>query len=299
MRILVTGGSGFVGWRLVESFSAAGDTVGYTYYSTIPNRNAGETHQFQVNVLDRDRVVSVMEEFVPDVVIHAAAMTDADECERNPSQAWALNVDGTRHVAESCEHIGASIALLSSSFVFDGRDGPYMETDATNPVNKYGETKVAAESVVSNAAVDHLVCRIDQPYGWLAPWQDHTFVEWVLKQCERGEPFPVFDDWHNTPVYLRDISNAFRALLARGAQGLYHVVGPDYVSRYIWARTIAEVFGYKPELARPEDSCNADLKAPRPSTHLSNRKIRNETGYSFNSLHQGLIDMRDTADATR
>jgi len=296
MRTLVTGGSGFVGWQLVQSLAEDGHAVGFTYHSTEPTVSGLKTARFPVDIRNPDRVNAVVAEFNPDIVIHAAALTDADECERNPKRAQALNVAGTRHVVEACECVGASVAFLSSSFVFDGGDGPYVESDETNPINIYGETKVAAERIVKDAAGNSLICRIDQPYYWLTPWQEHTFVEWVLDQCNRGDPFDVFEDWYNTPVYVPDAVNVLQTLLSKDAAGVYHVVGDEYVNRYEWARTAAAVFGYDPCLVRPGDSDDAELPARRPNANLSNRKVRNDTRYGFHSIEEGLAVMRDATE---
>lgn len=293
MRVLVTGGSGFVGWRVVEFLAQVGHKVGYTYYSTPPTTTVCQVDRFQVNVRDSDQIDAVIAEFKPDVVVHAAALSDADECERKPSLAREVNVTGTRHVVKACERTDASIVFISSSFVFSGRSGPYVESDATNPLNVYGETKAKAETIVRNAASTSLVCRIDQPYDWLATWHEHTFIEWVLDQCNRGGNFLVFDDWYNTPVYLPDVAYLLNKLLSREVGGIYHLVGGDYVSRYAWACTAAEVFGYDSSIVGRGNSAEANLPARRPNVHLSNEKVIAEIGHSFHSLRDGLVAMRE------
>lgn len=284
-----------VGWDLVQRAEAADHQVTYTYHST--DRSIIEytsVDALQLDIRDEEHVREVVAQQNPDAIVHAAAMTDVDACERYPERAKAINVRGTEHVADACEATGTELLFLSTGFVFDSDGEEFVEEDPRHAINRYGQTKIEAENVVMDLAVDTTICRIDQPYSWPTSWQNETFVTWVLNRCETGDPFPVFTDWYNTPVYIPDVNRVILKLLMSDHDDVYHVSGPDFTSRYEWARLIADVFGYDPELVEEGHSDNSNLPASRPNNYLSNRKIRRETSIEFHTLEEGLYRMRNT-----
>lgn len=290
MKLLVTGGSGFVGWAFVQRANSRGHQVTLTYRSSAMTYESGDA--VQLSLPDGRQVEELCSSVQPDVVVHAGAMTDVDECEREPETARAVNVEGTRQIVDGCEKVGADLVFFSTGFVFPGSVGErYTEADEREAVNTYGRTKIEAEDAVQNASVPHLICRIDQPFGWEAPWQQQTFVSWVLDQCEQGMEFPVFDNWYNTPVYIPDCTEAVLALLERGHTGTYHVAGSDFLSRYEWARAIARRFDYDPRMIDHGHSEDADLPAQRPNTHLDTQKILGDIDCALRSIDSALASM--------
>jgi dTDP-4-dehydrorhamnose reductase len=291
MDLLVTGASGLVGWDLVHRAIDRGHNVTGTYHT-----NPVTSEQAEIVALDirnRDRVNDVIKDTEPDAVVHAAAMTDVDSCERHPDRATAINVTGTKNVVRACETVGARIGFFSTGFVFDGNGAVFQEDDDRTAVNHYGQTKILAEDAVAASEAPSTTCRIDQPYRWSTDWQQPSFVEWVLTKCEDSESFPVFTDWYNTPVYVPDCNDAVLQLLESGSIGTYHVAGSDYLSRYEWAQDIADLFGYDPASIKQGHSSEADLSADRPNNHLCNAKVRNSVDVRFRSVETALAVMAE------
>jgi dTDP-4-dehydrorhamnose reductase len=177
--------------------------------------------------------------------------------------------------------------------VFSGDDHLYVEDSTRNPINTYGETKVASEDLVRNAATPSLIVRIDQPYGWSVDWQTPSMVEWVLEGLQEPGPLEVFVDWYNNPVYNDDVAACIRILMENQNKGIYHVVGPEYISRYRWARRIAALFGYDINCVVPSLSTNAPLQATRPNVRLSSTQLVDQTGYVPKGIYDGLRCMCD------
>ncbi|WP_251328617.1 SDR family oxidoreductase [Haloplanus pelagicus] len=292
MELLVTGGSGIVGWDLVRRASNAGYDVTYTRYSTEPSADVDtSTESHYLDVRDDDRVRDLVNDLKPDIIVHAAAMTNVDECERDPERATAINVRGTEHVLAAAEAVDARLVFFSTGFVFDGNGDSFVEDSPRNAVNHYGETKIRGEDLILDSTVDSTICRIDQPYCWSASWQTPSFVEWVLNRLDSRDSFQVFSDWYNTPVYVPDCNEAVLRLLKDGHTGTFHVTGSQYTSRYDWAVKIAETFGYAPDIVKTGCSDDVDLPADRPNNHLSNEKIREEAGIAFRTLEVGAQEM--------
>lgn len=291
MSILVTGGSGLVGFRLAQAL-ADDHEVTVTYRSNPVDEPWARARRLDIR--DADRVDGVVRDVAPDAVVHAAAMVDADRAEREPDLATAVNVEGTRNVLAASEAVAARVTLLSSSFVFAGTAEQYVEDDDREPVNHYGRTKVAAEDAAIESDCRTLIVRLDQPYGWSRPWQTATMVEWVLEGLDEERPLEVFTDWANNPTYLPDIVDMVGGLFEAAETGIYHCVGDEFVDRFTWARIIAEAFGRDPDRIRPASAADAGVPARRPNAALSNEKVRERLGLSLHSLEAALAEM--TAD---
>jgi dTDP-4-dehydrorhamnose reductase len=294
MRVLVTGGAGFVGRRIARKLLAVGHDVAVTVHER--SANLPKSRSITLDVRDKRQTHDAVERANPDWVVHTAAITDADRCERDPELARAVNVDGTKHVVAACESVDAQILLLSSSFVFSGEEPGYTETAPTDPINVYGETKVAAEEAVTRAAAQSLIIRTDQPYDWPRPWQPHSMVSWLLWRLHEHREIDVFDDWSNCPVYNPDLAAVVRQFLERDDDGIYHVVGPEFVDRYSWARRIATAFGYDPNRISPASSANSDLPAARPNANLRCSKLAEATDVVPVTIEEGLKQMQRYRD---
>lgn len=290
MRVLVTGGAGFVG-RCVAGYLAENDhEVVAAYHRNNPALDP--VAAYQVDVTNESEIQWLLREVSPDAVVHAAAMVDADQCEKHPDDAWQTNVEGTKNVVRNAERVESAVLLLSSSFVFSGESDQYTENDARDPINVYGETKAAAERVVEQATVPSTVVRIDQPYGISTDWQTPSMVEWVLDElASQTGAVEVFADWSNNPIRNRDVAACICLVLEDEYQGIYHLVGPEHISRYHWAKRIAAMFDYDVDRIRQSQSADAGLEAERPNANLSITKLVSQTGFVPGGTYDGLQKM--------
>jgi dTDP-4-dehydrorhamnose reductase len=288
MDILVTGGSGTVGWKILDRAEPQ-DSLWYTYKDS--DVDHPEATGRKLDIREKEDVTEVVSEIKPDAVVHSAAMTDVDGCETNPEKARAVNVEGTRNVVNAASSVGAHLVFISTSFVFDGTKHPHEEDDKKNPVNEYGRTKALAEEVVEQADIQSAIVRTDQPYGWTEPWQNETMVEWILDELDEDGDVEVFDDWYNVPTYLPDLAEAILEITKTGKEGIYHAVGPDYLNRYEWACKIADVFGHDASRIEPIPSETVDLPAERPNAYIRNGSVIEAIGYEFVSVRSGLERM--------
>jgi dTDP-4-dehydrorhamnose reductase len=288
MDILVTGGSGKVGWKILDRANPQ-DTIWYTY------RNSDVEHPeatgYRLDIRNEDEVSELIFDVEPDSVIHSAAMTNVDGCEKNPETAYEINVDGTGNVGATATKADTHMVDISTSFVFDGTKHPHEEDDEKKPVNEYGRTKALAEEVVEAADIPSAIVRTDQPYGWTETWQNVTMVEWVLDELNRDGNIEVFDDWYNVPTYLPDLAKAILKITKTGKEEIYHAVGPDFLNRYEWSCEIADAFGYDVSRIEPVPSDTVDLPAERPNAYIRNNSVTDVTGKKFSSIRAGLKQM--------
>jgi dTDP-4-dehydrorhamnose reductase len=181
-------------------------------------------------------------------VVHAAAMTDVDGCERDPAAAEAINAAGARNVAAT----GARIVLLSTDYVFDGaKAGPYLEDDPTGPLSAYGRSKLAAEHAVLERP-GNLVVRTSWIFG-----EGRNFIRSILAAERAGKALRVVADQCGRPTWADDLARALACLVAAGATGIVHVTGDG--EPCTWADLAELVVGH-----RVERISTAEFGAPAP-----------------------------------
>ena len=152
MRVLVIGGSGFIGRYLVRRLNDSGrHDIRATYRSRRPPPDGREWYRVELTAPASLR--ELFRRSRPEVVVHLAAMADVGACERQPEVAAAVNIDATSAIAGLCRRHGAGLVFVSTEYVFDGLRGLYAEDDTPNPNTHYGRTKLAAEQTVAAIAV--------------------------------------------------------------------------------------------------------------------------------------------------
>ena len=155
-----------------------------------------------------------------DVVVHLAAMTDVDECQRHPEHAHVVNAVGTRNVASAARAGRARIIYLSTDYVFDGRKaGEYDESDPARPINHYGRSKLDGERHVNDLG-RNLIVRTSWVYG-----EGRNFVRSILGAIGRGGPMRVVDDQRGRPTAAVDVARALVHLMRERVTGIVHVAG--------------------------------------------------------------------------
>ncbi len=170
--------------------------------------------------------------FQPDVVIHAAAMTNVDACERDPEAAFRVNVLGTHHIALACGQSGAAMVHISTNEVFDGTLGrPYYEWDTPAPRSVYARSKAAAEFYVRTLLNRFYIVRT----AWLYARGGNNFVAKILAGADRLGALRVVTDEVSSPTYAPDLAQAIARLIPTGHYGIYHFTNSGFCSRYDWA----------------------------------------------------------------
>ena len=286
MKILITGIGGQLGSKIYEL--SPHENYG-TYFGDIP-KNLG-VNLTQLNLLERDKNMSLIKSIKPEWVIHCAAATDVDWCEREKKAAWDINVEATRNVVDACKQVNARVIYISTSFVFDAGKGVYYENDSTNPINNYGLTKLEGEKIIQASGLPFIIARTDQLYGWTK--SKKNFVKKVLDTLNKGEKLEVFEDWYNNPTLVDNLAEILLKLLEKERHGIYHTTGSTYLNRYDWALKIAEIFGFGKSLIVPITSAKYNPLAKRPGPKMDNSKAQRETGVHLFTIDEGLEFMKN------
>ncbi|MGF1506471.1 MAG: dTDP-4-dehydrorhamnose reductase [Chloroflexi bacterium] len=250
MRISLTGHEGRLGTALQAQLS-------------------GHTLQLLAgDIRDAGHMLAQISDFCPDVVIHAAALTNVDHCARNPQEAVTVNGVGTQNIAEAARQAGAMLVAVSTNEVFAGRaTQPYQEYDARDPVNPYGYSKYVGEQVVERFAADYMIVRT----AWLYGPPGRNFVQAIIERAQGGQPLRVVTDEIGSPTYAADLAQAIAQLIEVGRPGVYHLTNEGACSRYDFARAIVETIGLKELHIEPITSDQWErASTPPPYSPLAN-----------------------------
>ena len=235
--ILVLGGSGLVGSRLVECWQMHDDR-----YALVAPTHA------EIDVLAADALREVLDQIHPDVVVNLAAWADVDgaEPERGDTRGkvYRLNTEYPGVLAHLCAERGAHLIHVSTDYVFDGTstERPYREEDPPNPLCWYAQTKFRGEQEVAQANPRACIARIEMPFTG-RPHPKRDLARTIVARVQSGQSVQGVTDQRITPVFLDDASEALRRLMDARYSGIIHVAASDWITPYAFCRSIAERLG--------------------------------------------------------
>jgi len=286
-KILVTGGSGFLGRHLAAELSKVYDVV-FTYAAR--RANISRCTPIQINFLHPSTMDSGLKEVEPDVVIHAAALADAAECEASHEKAVAINVTGTERLIKALPNPEVLFIYISTDLVFDGNHAPYDESAEPQPIGFYGKTKRSAEQLVQRMCRNHVIVRSALMFGPETPNGRGSFVQWMDRAFQEQDTLSLFCDEYRSPVYVKDVIKAVRSLVQRvGGHRIYHVGGPERISRAEFGKRLAALRGYDASKIHPVTLSELSTGYPRPAdVSLVSTRIQNAHAVKPTSIEDGL-----------
>ncbi|MBN1218010.1 MAG: dTDP-4-dehydrorhamnose reductase [Anaerolineae bacterium] len=227
MRIAITGANGQLGQALLKLLTEQGETV-------IPT----DVPDFDITDY---QIVQKLSNLRPELIIHAAAMTNVDGCAKDPDLAFRVNAFGAQNVAHACLRCNADLVCVSTNEVFDGSAGrPYREDDPTNPINPYGSSKRAGEQMAARYLNNKLyIVRT----AWLYAPGGNNFPAKIIAGADAHRELRVVTDEIGNPTYAPDLAEAIGQLIRTRVYGIYHFVNAGHCSRYDFAKEILRLSG--------------------------------------------------------
>ncbi len=273
VKILVTGGSGLLGSKLVgELLSRNYEVIALYNRNPIPVDHE-KLVKVRLDIVDKTSLEDLILKTRPDVIIHSAAYTDVDGCERNKTYAWRVNVEATRSIVRAARVVKSHLIYVSTDYVFDGEKGLYRENDTPSPVNYYGLTKLVGEELVRTSDLLYTIVRPSTIYG--VGGSKKSFAEYVAEKLSRGEKVRALVDQYVSPTHNTLLAMAVAEIVEMRPMGVLHVAG-ERMNRYQFATKIAEALGLPVELvekASIKDMKHWIAKRPRDSS-LDTSKAR-------------------------
>lgn len=293
--ILVTGSNGLLGQKIIYALRGRSD-VNVISTSRGDNRMKVKDGYIysSMDITDRTSVDRVFEMFRPDVVINTAAMTNVDACESNKEEAWLLNVQSVEFIIDACKTHSAHLVHLSTDFVFDGKAGPYIETDQPNPLSFYAHTKYESEKIIEKSGLSAAILRTIIIYGVIDDNSRSNVVLWAINSLKNKKAITVINDQFRSPTFAEDLADACISAALIRATGIYHVSGRELMNILDIVKIVADFF----ELDQSYiiSTSTADLKQPAarpPVTGFIIDKAVKELGFKPHTFLEGLAYLKN------
>lgn len=262
MKIFLTGASGLLGTDLIPILEEKNKVI----------KSGVNT----LDICDAEKVLVTIEKSKPDFIIHGAAYTDVDGCEKNKKKAMQVNGLGTKNIAEAAQKLDVPIFYMSTDYVFDGKKGePYRENDPVSPINTYGMSKLMGERYILQNTLKYYIVRT----AWLYGRGGKNFVDTILQKAKTEKELKIVNDQFGSPTWSVDLSEAIAELIKTSDYGIYHMVNDGICSWYEFAQAILDCSGIKDVKVSPMTTAELNRAATRPAySKLNTDALENTIG---------------------
>jgi len=275
-RILIIGAQGMLGKDLAALLRSSREAEIFTW----------DIEEIDIRV--EKETIAKIGALHPEVIFHLAAFTQVDACESETEKAFAVNAEGTKHVALGAVGCGAKVVFLSTDYVFDGeKKVAYREDDPPGPLNVYGQSKWQGEQYLQRLTEDALIVRTQWLYGKFGS----NFVTAILRQAKERQELRIVADQTGSPTYTVDLARALSALTQQDLRGVFHVVNSGSCTWYEFGRTILQLAGRSEVRVVPVSSEEIHRPARRPPfSVLSCQKLKERAGLTLRPWEEALED---------
>ena len=275
MKVFVTGVGGQLGYDVMNELAKRGhECVGSDIL--LKEKIAFPFEYTQLDITDKAAVEQTISKLQPDAVIHCAAWTavDAAEDEVNKTKVYAINVDGTRNIAEACKKAECKMVYISTDYVFKGEGTEPWQPDCKEytPLNVYGDSKLKGELAVTEALEKYFIVRI----AWVFGKNGNNFIKTMLNMGKKFDTLRVVNDQIGTPTYTYDLARLLVDIVETDKYGYYHATNEGgYISWYDFACEIFRQAGYATKVVPVTTAEYGLSKAKRPfNSRLAKEKLR-------------------------
>ena len=288
-KVVITGANGLLGQKLAPLFSSSEYELTATGTGACRFDIGGSIYE-ELDITNKEELISFFENKQPDILINTAAMTNVDACEDAKEACWEVNVTAVAYLAELCTKYKTHLIHLSTDFVFDGEDGPYTEEDLPNALSYYGKSKQASEEILlQSLGLSWAIARTIIIYGIAKKMSRTNIVLWAKGALEKGDPINVVDDQFRSPTLAEDLAQGCFLIADKQAQGIFHVSGGETMSIIELVNRVADFYELDTSCITTISSASLNQAAKRPPrTGFDISKAKNELGYAPHSFEEGL-----------
>lgn len=289
-NLLVTGAAGFLGryfclqcptdWRIIAWSNNT---------KIIDNQRIIEKHYFDISNIEL--LDTYLNKKPIDAILHLAAISDTNTCEKYPVLSNKVNVEVAKHLADFAAQKNIPLYFTSSSQIYDGKKAPYREDSEPNPLNLYGKQKLAAEQAILNENPKATILRMPLMYGFAPEGVRNFLMQWI-RHFQMGKEQTVFTDEIRTVLSGREAARALWLIICRKLEGVWQVAGKEALSRYDMALLIAEVFDFDKNYISPCLQSSVQMAAERPANVSLDAQKFYAQGFEPNDMRAELEKIR-------
>lgn len=267
-RVLITGASGLLGSNLIYTNPAKWHCIAIS--NTHPFKNPpADVAPIRADLLAQP-LEAVFDPFLPlDCIIHTAANTNVDQCEKEPAAANALNTGLAYRIAQYAHRNNIHLVHISTDHIFDGKSGNYSEADLPNPINEYAKTKLAAEECILRIHKARSMIVRTNFFGYNMQ-NKNDLAGWMCSKLGNKEPIRLFRDVYFSPLLVNALISAIVEIVEKETTGLLHIAAADGCSKYEFGLMLASAFNFDPGLITPISIDESDLSVARPKNMTLN-----------------------------
>lgn len=287
MKIFVTGVAGQLGHDVMNelekrAYEGVGSDIAEKYSGIDDGTAVTKMPYVQLDITDADAVRNTLLEVKPDVVVHCAAWTAVDMAEDDDKveKVKAINVGGTKHIAEVCKELDCKMVYISTDYVFDGQGVEPWKPDCKDykPLCVYGQTKLDGELAVSSILEKYFIVRI----AWVFGVNGNNFIKTMLKVGKTHDTLTVVNDQIGTPTYTIDLARLLVDMVETEKYGYYHATNEGgYISWYDFACEIFRQAGYSTKVIPLTTEEYGASKATRPFNSRLDKSKLTEQGFEL------------------
>ena len=258
MKFLVTGSAGLIGSQIVKDLVEQNHIVYSCYHDQKPLQGIPTL----LDLSDSNKIIQTLHETKPDRIIHLAAMTGVDLCETENELATIINTKATETLAKQAAKQNIFFLYVSTDYVFNGISGMKKEDDTTNPLGFYGKSKLEGELTLNKFASSWCIARTSTPFG--IHNTKKSFPLWVKENLEAKKEISVLTDQFTSPTYVPNLSKMLIEITIRQIIGIIHVSGATRISRFDFAKLVADKLHLDKNFLIPTKVDDMNWKAKRP-----------------------------------
>lgn len=283
MNILITGANGFLGRHLMNYLSNRGFTIFATNRGMAKGVLPETVIYIELDLTNELKLQEIVTKIQPNVIIHTAAMSKPDECENNRELCISQNVTTVKYLTKICRKNNSKLIFTSTDFVF-GSGNNLKENIICQPLNFYGESKLAAEEIIVNAAINYCILRPAFIYGKRIEGIRNSFVQLVADNLMANKSIRIVNDQLRTPTYVLDICKVIEQIIIKNATGIFHIAGFEIVTPYQIAIQVAKKLKLDENLITAADGNNFIEPAKRAKKCILNTDKAKEQ-LNFNPIN--------------
>lgn len=289
-HVLLTGSNGLLGQKLVSQLAGRLNVKLMATSRGVNRHPDREGYIYEpADLTVADDWEKIFSEHKPTELIHAAAMTQVDLCEKERELCDEINIESVKRLVELCKKHKTRMIFISTDFIFSGNEGPYLETDQPDPVNYYGQSKLKAEQYIMESGVDYVILRTILLYGITPAMSRSNIVLWVKDSLSKHKDIRVVNDQFRSPTLVEDLASATVSSIMKPVKGIYHISGPEMMSVIDIALEVADFWNLDKSLISEIDSTSLNQAAKRPpKTGFIILKAQTELEYKPHTLRAGL-----------
>lgn len=283
--IAVTGVSGLLGSSLVFEMIKQGlNPLGLSHKKHL--FHGVDFDIFCVDYANQEAIYELFRDAKIQTIIHCAAITNLNKCERDPDLAQRINVEITRNLVIAAARLDIHIIYISTDSVYKGDRGPWLESNAIFPANVYAKTKQRGEAIISEYAKG-LVLRTN--FFGKSLFSQGSLASWALSQLSTNTPFNGFSDVVFSPLYVNDLAKIILAIIKMRLTGIYNLGAQDSMTKYEFCCTLADFYLFNKNLITSISIDEFPSSVARPkNTALDSGKFQKDTNITLPSIQEGI-----------